>query len=796
MVRCRVGNPPIHFFSDRSGRYLSVCREGRPGETMFVLIALLASFSFTVRLVDPTGAPIPNASVSISTRDSRVRVQVRTDVSGTVDVPVTTAEAILLIEAEGFAPLTRVLTTTEQKSTLQLTLALAGVADRVVVTASGDLQTADEVAKSLNVVDAQSLEARQEFSVVDAMRMVPGVSVQQLGGPGAFTSIKLRGLREQDTAVLIDGVRFRDAGAPQGDATGFLGELYLTNLDRIEVLRGSGSSLYGSHAVGGAINLITRRGSSTLAGKAGIEAGGLGFTRVDGHVGGGTAGGRARFSLGAGDTRTSKGIDGDDRAVNSSAQGRADLRVAAAASVTLRAYVSDAESKVNESPGAIGPLPSTGIITAKPFATFTPSLNDPDNVRDSGFVSTLVQFEQRATSRFGYSTSLHRLTTSRTYRDGPLGVSAFEPLVDTRSVFKGTLDTFTSRADLDWTAEHTTTVGYELEREQFVSESVPENRAATWGVEIVQTSQSVSLQQQMRLPAVTVAISARAQMFAIDRPAFMPADRAPFTATAFATPPAAVTADLSAARWIAGTGTKVRAHIGNAYRAPSMYERAGSSFSSRGYTLYGDPRLGPERSIAFDAGLDQTLVAGRVRASATWYRARLQRVIAFGSIDRATDPFGRSSGYLLADGRVAHGVELSASIAPTPVTRFDVAYTFANADAPAGDRDGLPRASAIVAHQLSFLLIQRVRQAVQLSFELEAAGDHYLALFDPVSFASRAYEFAGTIKADVGASYAVGIGHRRIRFAAVVDNLFDREQFVQGFRTSRRTGRAGVALLF
>jgi vitamin B12 transporter len=375
-------------------------------------------------------------------------------------------------------------------------------------------------------------------------------------------------------------------------------------------------------------------------------------------------------------------------------------------------------------------------------------------------------------------------------------VSAFEPLAETRSAFQGTLDTLSSRADFDWRAEHTTTIGYELEREQFVSESVPANRGATWGVEIAQTSHSVSLQQQMRLPALTVAVSARAQMFAVDRPVFVPADRAPFTAMAFATPPAAITADLSAARWIAGTGTKVRAHIGNAYRAPSMYERAGSAFSSRGYTVYGDPRLGPERSIAFDAGLDQTLVAGRVRASATWYRARLQRVIAFGSVDRATDPFGRSSGYLLADGRAAQGVELSAGIAATPGTRFDVAYTFADADAPAGDRDGLPRASAVAAHQFSFLLIQQVRQVVELSLELEAAGNHYLTLFDPVSFASRAYEFAGTIEADVAVSYAVRLGHRRIRFAAVVDNLFDREHFVQGFPTSPRTARAGIALLF
>jgi outer membrane cobalamin receptor len=763
---------------------------------MSVVVALFASLSFTLRLLDPSGAPVANASVSLSTRDSRVHVSVRTDATGTAELAITAAEAILQVEADGFAPLTRALTAADQESTVHLTLALAGVTDRVVVTASGDLQTADEVAKALSVVDTRELEARQAFSVVDALRTVPGVTVQQLGGPGSFTSIKLRGLREQDTAVLLDGVRFRDAGAPQGDATGFAGDLYLTNLDRIEVLRGSASSLYGSHAVGGAINLITRTGSATPTAKMGVDAGGLGFTRVDGHAGAGTPGGRATFSLGAGHTRISKGVDGDDRAVNSSVQGRGDLRVASAATATVRAYVSSAESKVNESPAAIGPLPPTGFVAARPFATFTPSLNDPDNTRDSGFASTLVRFAQRASSRFGYSASFHRLATSRTYRDGALGVSAFEPQAEARSDFGGRLETFDARGDIDWTAAHATTVAFELEREQFVSHSIPVNRAATWDAEIIQTSHSVSLQQQMRLPALTMAVSTRAQVFALDRPVFTPADRAPFAAAVFTTPSAAITADLSAARWIDTTATKLRAHVGNAYRAPSMYERAGSSFGSRGYTVYGDPRLGSEQSVAFDAGIDQTLAAGRVRASATWYRTRLQRVIAFGSLDRATDPFGRSSGYLLANGRTAQGVELNARVAPTPATQFDAAYAFADADAPAGNRDGLPRASAVAAHQFSFLFIQRVRPAVQLSFHLEGAGDHYLTLFDPVSFASRAYQFGGTIKADLAASYAFRMGRARARLAAVVDNLFGREYFVQGFRTSHRTGRAGVALLF
>jgi vitamin B12 transporter len=757
-------------------------------------VGLLASLVLIVRLVDPAGAPIPNASVTASTRDTRVRVEVRTDTTGTARLPVAPAEYILQIWADGFAVVVQPVLFSATHDSLQLTLPLAGVADRVVVTASGNLQTADEVAKAVSVIDAEAIENRGAFSIAGAIGVLPGVNVQQLGGPGSFTSIKVRGLREQDTAVLIDGARFRDAGAPQGDATGFVGELYLTNLDRVEVLRGSGSSLHGSHAVGGAINLITRAGSSQPATDLRLEAGALGYYRAGAHVGAGSRSGRVTFSVGVGHTLTNKGVDGDDRAVNTSVHGRGDARLRPAATVSVRTYWSEAGSKINESPGAIGPLPHAGHAEAVPFVTFTPSLNDPDNTRDSRFISTLVRFDHRASGRIGYSGSFHHLKTTRAYADGPLGVSAFEPPAATHSDFDGTLDTADLRADLDWNDAHTTTAGYEIELEQAFSRSVPVNRAATWSAEIAQTGHSVWIQQQLRRSMFTLAASARWQTFALDHPIFAPSDRAPFTAEVFATPPAAVTADVSAARWFAGTQTKVRAHVGNAYRAPSMYERAGSSFSSRGYTVYGDPRLGSERSVSFDAGVDQTLAGGRLRASATWYRARLQRVIAFGSL--AADPFGRTSGYLLADGRVAQGVEVSAHAEPARRTRLDAAYTFANADAPADNRDGLPRASAVPAHQFSISVDQRIGPALRLSLQVVSNGDHYLTLFDPVSFGSRAFRFDGATTADVAAHYRVRVGRALVTLSAIAGNLFDRDYFLQGFTTPGRTGRVRVAVGF
>ena len=159
---------------------------------------------------------------------------------------------------------------------IDITLEVAGVREEVVVTAQDAPQTSDEVSKAVDVVSAREMDERNEYSIAEALRTVPGLRVQQSGGPGAFTSIKTRGLRNQDTAVLIDGLRFRDVTAPQGDASGFLGDLVSTGAGRVEVLRGSGSSLYGTNAVGGVVNIVTRGSGRPLHGIC-SPSGGLGL---------------------------------------------------------------------------------------------------------------------------------------------------------------------------------------------------------------------------------------------------------------------------------------------------------------------------------------------------------------------------------------------------------------------------------------------------------------------------------------------------------------------------------------
>ena len=758
------------------------------------IAAPAASVSLVVRVLDESAGVVPNARVSAFTRDARIGTVAITAADGTAAFDaLPPGEYVVEVERDGFSRAIRIVDVSDMTGPIAITISPARVAEHVVVTASSDLRQPSEVSKAITVVTREEIEANDWFSIADALRTVPGLSIAQLGGPGAFTTVAARGMRPEDTAVLIDGARFRDAASPQGDASAFFSDLYVVDVDRVEVLRGSGSSLYGTNAIGGVVNIISRTGVGRTSGEGAYEGGSLGFTRGGAHAGGSGWRGRVAYSAGAERTRVTRGVDGNDATRSTGVQGRADVRMSSSARVTLRVYDANASAFINESPAAIGPLPPSGFVVAQSAATFVPAADDPDSQRVSRFRSALLRFEQRPVASTGYTVSWQHLTTGRTFRDGPAG-TGFEPRGTTRSNFDGRVDTVEARTDRSWLGQ-VTTAAYEFEREGYESRSAPADPAAGWASTLTEHTHALSVQHQAQVESVYVAAAFRAQRFAIDRVRFEPTSRAPFASGAFAAPPGAFTADLSAARAIGATGTTLRAHAGNGYRAPSMFERAGASFGSRGYTVYGDPRLLPERSFAFDAGVEQEAARGHVRLSAMWFQTRLTRIIAFGSFNADADPFGRRSGYRNADGRMARGGELSVRAQAAARLQVTAAYTYADAPAPAGDAAGLPRAAGVPAHQFSFVLLQRVHNA-ELSARVEAVSAHYLTLFDPVSFDSRAYRFSSLATADVAVSYVIPFARGHVRVLGVLDNLLDREYYVQGFRAAGRTARAGAEVRF
>ena len=149
--------------------------------------------------------------------------------------------------------------------------AASTLAADVVVSAGAGPEAASSLGAAATVIDAREIAASQATTVLDLLRTVPGLDAVQSGGPGTVTSLFLRGTNSTQTVVLVDGVVLN---SPYFGGTD-LSALSLANVERVEVVRGPFSALYGSEAIGGVVRIFTRRASSEdeLTGRATLGAG-------------------------------------------------------------------------------------------------------------------------------------------------------------------------------------------------------------------------------------------------------------------------------------------------------------------------------------------------------------------------------------------------------------------------------------------------------------------------------------------------------------------------------------------
>ena len=171
----------------------------------------------------------------------------------------------------------------------------------IVVSASRTPLEARAAGSAVTVITAEELESKQVRMVSDVLRDVPGLAVNRTGAVGAITQVRIRGAEANHTLVLIDGVEVND---PSGAGSGFdFADLLAADVERIEVLRGPQSALYGSDAIGGVVNVITRKGRGPAATSLRLEGGSFGSGEVSAGIRG--AGDRYHLSLGGTGFRTS-----------------------------------------------------------------------------------------------------------------------------------------------------------------------------------------------------------------------------------------------------------------------------------------------------------------------------------------------------------------------------------------------------------------------------------------------------------------------------------------------------------
>ena len=412
--------------------------------------------------------------------------------------------------------------------------------------------------------------------------------------------------------------------------------------------------------------------------------------------------------------------------------------------------------------------------------------------------------------RVSWRASYQRVHTDRVFLNGPLG-PGFQTAAESFSNPVGDIDTLDARAILQPTRWLDVAAGYEFEREQFADHqdnNLPGAARVATEAQIAQHANTAYASANFALAGrrLQVSLAGRVQSFDLKPVQLSAVGRNnPYAQVPFDAPPRAVTGDVSLAYAFEKSKTRLRTHTGNAYRAPALYERFGGGFSTSPttgdiiFSAYGDPRLEPDRYRTYDAGVDQAFWRDRVSASATWFYVDVASLTAFdssGRINPATDPYGRSLGYVNSSGGFSRGIELGAEARPTSSLRVAASYTHTRAET---DRDitvpGFFLVPAVFEHTATLLMTNRWNSRLDTTFDLFYGSESYGSFF--AAGRTRAYRYPSFTKAAIVARLRVSPGaDRALRAYVKIDNLFGDTYYQGGWQAPGRLATVGLSAGF
>lgn len=443
----------------------------------------------------------------------------------------------------------------------------------IIVSALRTPVDSDRVSSTVTVLDLEAIETEQPLVITDVLVRTPGISVSRNGGYGAATSLRVRGADPGQSVLVIDGMRLSDASTTDGGAD--FGNLFADDVERIEILRGPQSILWGSHAIGGVVNVVTARPSEPLQGRFTLEGGSRNTLNARAGVGG--SGDVIDWRL-AGSTFTTDGIsarsNGTERDgyTRQSGSGTMRARIASGFSLDLRGYY---VSGRNEFDGSSGDTQAYGLTQ-----TWTAYAGLNAAFLDGRFTNRLAVMESR-TDRDNYDPA--RSIRSQTF-DAQGRTRRYE--------YQGGL-TLSDAMQFAFGAER---------EEQRMRTASPGNN--TQPVSTTRAEAEVnSLYAQARvspLAGLTVEGGVRHD------------DHSRFGGnTVFST----------GASFVLGNGdTVLRANYSEGFKAPSLYQL---------FTQYGSADLQPEHAKGWEAGVEQHLLNDRVSLSATYFERDSDNLIDF-----------------------------------------------------------------------------------------------------------------------------------------------------------------------
>lgn len=463
----------------------------------------------------------------------------------------------------------------------------------IVVTATRIETPTKEIASSITVLKREDLERTKKTTVLEALQDVLGVTVIQSGPAGSSASVILRGANSEHTLVMMDGVELNDPISPSRSYD--LAHLYLDNIDRIEILRGPQSTLYGSDALGGVINIITKKGEGKPGFRLSTQGGSYRTVVSHAEISGSTD--RIHYSLGASLSRTDgfsaastsyEGNSEEDGYQNLTFSGR--LGYSPLDNLDLDFSVRTVKTKIDidNFGGAYG--------------------DDPNNTQD--YDALILKGQVRGLflkNRWEQKLNISFVGYDRKY----------ENPTDDAHPFDSDHSEFNSKQwKLDWQhnlflhKSNTLTFGFEYQEEQGESEFYSES---LWGP----ASSIFPLQK-----AYNTGVYIQDQIRLADR----------FFATIgvrldhHSQAGKAITYRIAPAYFIDQTGTKFKATYGTGFKSPSLYQLfAPGTF----WGPVGNKDLKTEESSSWDVGIEQNLLQNKLILGATYFSSRYENLIDF-----------------------------------------------------------------------------------------------------------------------------------------------------------------------
>jgi len=709
-----------------------------------VSVAAQAQLAGTV--VDENGGALPRVAVTLVDQKDVEVATTFTDSQGAFRFARPCDGCAVIVSIPGFNPARSAVST---DSAATITVTVAPVRESVVVSATRTETPTSQVGAAVTVFTAEEMQRRDLPVVAELLRGTPGATVVRAGGVGNVTSLFVRGGESSYNKVLLDGIPLNEPGG-----TFNFSNLTTDFVERIEVVRGAQSALFGSDAMASVVQLISKRparGISHPTILASGEAGSYDSRRGSASIG--VGGGKWDGSLHAGRQHTANRVPNNEFD-NTTIAGNGGVMPSSNMSVRL---VGRTE------------FGRTGVAGATAFGR--PDLDAFFHRRDGVIGATLEhQISERWQQRIAYAVSVSHQQSTNLNIDPPY-VPRFDGRVAPFTFSDFPYDSLTDLRRHFVTYQADARVGSESGHDQMLTfafdvnaeRGVLTNRMASSVVRASRDNFGWTAQHQWFGARASIASGLRIEQNDSFGTAVAPRISIAVAATA---------------------NTKLKFNAGLGVKEPTILQ----SFSPSPSFL-GNPDLDPERATTVDAGIEQRLFAQRVKIEAIWFDARYKNIISTRTI--SFTPF--LSQYFNIGLTKAHGAELAFDTAPTAALRVRGGYTLtvsriAESTSPTNPVFAVgawafrrPRHSGFVE---AVWTADRFAADLRSTFIGRRVDSDFSSLVPPI------VENAGYQTWDAGASYFIAAP---LALYVRVDNLADRDYMDPlGYPAWKRAARAGA----